>query len=386
MQRELLLEDLQLLAGDATLSSLTFVLNLTFPPVEWMLNREAQELVYKNAHHMATQKSRQPPQTTSIQPKSLKTPSEPHPNPNLTIPIFHKFPIFCLPVLRMLLIPSLHGTAVGRVRHSATASGLCFQLIEVLQDQLPTTLPWCWAFVTCNKHAVTMMTMAIIVVVVVVVVVAAAAGVNGSRGVVIVVVFNKVGGKSVEVGQRDEQNWEDSADFRCDAPSALALCTLTRLGETEIWAEWQLNWPQSVLKQHLLKVSDCKTFRGMHSAALVCSTNLGTNAQKCFQTSKSCCIPWACYIQSLAHILLNSQGTEHGPASHPNMQQVLVTSFCWSLVAEDFWCPWRCLSKLKQGSRKFLPPSTAQNRLWNTVAAWSFRMIKGCGDRDFRDF
>lgn len=77
------------------------------------------------------------------QPESLKTPSEPHPNPNLTIPIFHNFPIFCLPVLRMLLIPSLHGTAVGSVRHSATASGLCFQLIEVLQDQLPTTLPWC---------------------------------------------------------------------------------------------------------------------------------------------------------------------------------------------------------------------------------------------------
>lgn len=42
-----------------------------------------------------------------------------------------------------------------------------------------------------------MMTMAIIVVAVVVVVVAAA-GVNGSRGVVIVVVFNKVAGKSVD--------------------------------------------------------------------------------------------------------------------------------------------------------------------------------------------
>ena len=40
MQLELLLEDLQLLAGDATLSSLTFLLNLTFPPVGWMANRE----------------------------------------------------------------------------------------------------------------------------------------------------------------------------------------------------------------------------------------------------------------------------------------------------------------------------------------------------------
>ena len=49
---------------------------------------------------------------------------------------------------------------------------------------------------TCNKHWGD--------VVVVVVVVVAAAGVNGSRGVVIVVVFNKVAGKSVEVGQRDE--------------------------------------------------------------------------------------------------------------------------------------------------------------------------------------
>ena len=173
MQRELLLEDLQLLAGDATLSSLTFVLNLTFPPVEWTLNREAQELVYKNAHHMATQKSRQPPQTTSIHQtistSQLTNPNLSKPQANHTLTPISPFPFFCLPVLRMLLIPSLHGTAVGSVRHSAAASGLCFQLIEVLQDQLPTTLPWCWAFVTCNKHGVTMMTMAIIVVVVVVV-------------------------------------------------------------------------------------------------------------------------------------------------------------------------------------------------------------------------
>lgn len=101
MQRELLLEDLQLLAGDATLSSLTFVLNLTFPPVEWMLNREAQELVYKNAHHMATQKSRQPPQTTSIHQtistSQLTNPNLSKPQANHTLTPISPFPFFPCP-------------------------------------------------------------------------------------------------------------------------------------------------------------------------------------------------------------------------------------------------------------------------------------------------
>ena len=212
---------------------------------------------------MATQKSRQPPQTTSIHQtistSQLTNPnlSKPQANHTLTpispFPIFHNFPIFCLPVLRMLLIPSLHGTAVGSVRHSATASGLCFQLIEVLQDQLPTTLPWCSATRDLQQNMgwrwwrwQSLLSLWLLLLLLVLMAVAGWWSLwSSTRWQENRLRWDRemrfMGWDTVF----SPKNWQDSADFRCDAPSALALYTLTRLGEKEIWAEWQLSWLQS---------------------------------------------------------------------------------------------------------------------------------------------